>query len=141
MDLSKRFPRSPRETLSGIAMLPRTIDKARAHWAGTLGEYIYDCPMDKQLFKTLGIDAAALAAIVEQAADDRAVLERVRHIWRNPPPAEIESHNDAIEHWSPKSDEGRKHFEETRTRVAPTRTDVTTWTDLIDIEEGRLAPA
>jgi hypothetical protein len=137
MDLTKRFPRSPRERLHGVAMLPRTIDKARAHLAGTLGEYIYDCPMDKQLFATLGVDAAQLAAIVERSGDDRAILEGLQRIWAEPKPPAIDEHNAAIENWRPKSDQGRKHFAETLARVAPGRTNVETWTDLIDIEEGR----
>jgi hypothetical protein len=45
MDLRTQFPRSPRERVAGVAMFARTIDKARAQLAGTLGEFIYDCPM------------------------------------------------------------------------------------------------
>lgn len=41
MDLTKDYPRSPREQLDGIMILPRAIDKARAQLEGKLGEYLY----------------------------------------------------------------------------------------------------
>ena len=139
MDLTKAFPRGPRERLAGVAMLPRTIDKARAQLSGTLGEYIFDCPMDRQLFATLGVSAEDFLDLVSRSPDDIALVAWLR--GRNVPleaPA-IEEHNRVIEGWAPKSPEGRARFEIQRERLAPGRTDITTWTDLIDVEEGRLA--
>lgn len=141
MDLTTRFPRSPREKLDGIAMMPRTIDKARAKLADKLGEYIYDCPMDRQLFATLGVDGDTFLKAVGEANSDGGVVAEIKGAWRSPAPDQIEEHNRAIENWKPKSDEGKKHFQEQRRKVAPNRPDLETWTDLIDIEEGRLAPA
>lgn len=141
MDLTTHFPRSPRERLAGIAMLRRTIDKARSHLDGKLGEYIFDCPMDKQLFATLGIDAGTFLEAVRKASTDEEVLAELKGKWRSPSADEIRAHNDAIEHWKPKSEAGKQHFDEQRQKLAPNRPDITTWTDLIDIEEGRLAPA
>lgn len=141
MDLTTHFPRSPRERLAGIAMFGRTIDKARAHLDGKLGEYIFDCPMDKQLFAALGVDAGVFLGAVRQASTDEGVLAEIKRQWRSPSAEEISAHNDAIEHWKPKSDAGKQHFAEQRQKLAPNRPDITTWTDLIDIEEGRLAPA
>ncbi|NDE76262.1 MAG: DUF5069 domain-containing protein [Proteobacteria bacterium] len=37
MDLTIAFPRSPRITVNGVAMVARTADKARADASGTLG--------------------------------------------------------------------------------------------------------
>ena len=39
MDLTKGPPSSPYDKLGGIVFLPRSIDKMRAHLAGTAGEY------------------------------------------------------------------------------------------------------
>jgi Domain of unknown function (DUF5069) len=36
--------------------------------------------------------------------------------------------------------ESLKHFEELRSRIAPSRTDVVSWADLLDVEEGRMVP-
>ncbi len=37
-DLTKEYPRSPRETLAGYVLAARVLDKCRAAIAGTLGE-------------------------------------------------------------------------------------------------------
>lgn len=36
--------------------------------------------------------------------------------------------------------ESLMHFQELRTKVAPSRTDVVSWSDLLDLEEGRTVP-
>jgi len=138
MDLTKRFPRGPRERMAGIAMLPRTIDKARAAAAGTLGDYIYDCPMDRQLFAALGVDGAAFLDAASHAADDDALLAWLRARAALPAGDALREHNAAIDAWAPKSKKGREHFLEARQRVAPGRTDIETWTELLDVEEGRI---
>jgi hypothetical protein len=139
MDLTKQFPRGPRERLAGVAMLARTIDKARAQLAGTAGEYIFDCPMDRQLFATLGVGGAEFLELVDRSPDDMAVVAWLR--GRNAPleGGAIEEHNRAIEAWAPRSAEGRERFAKQRDAIAPGRADITTWTDLLDVEEGRLA--
>jgi hypothetical protein len=121
-------------------MLARTIDKARAQIAGTAGEYIFDCPMDRQLFATLRVSGGEFLELVGRSPDDMAVVAWLR--GRNAPLEgdAIETHNRAIEAWAPKSPEGRERFAKQRDAIAPGRTDITTWTDLLDVEEGRLAP-
>jgi hypothetical protein len=138
MDLTKQFPRSPRERLAGLAMLPRTIDKARARKAGTLGEYIFDCPMDRRLFETMRTDGEEFLGVVTAADDDAAVVSWFVRNGHMPRGADLESLNDEIEHWGPKTDESRARFEKQRDAIAPGRPDIATWTDLIDAEEGRL---
>ena len=46
-DLTKEYPRSPRETLAGYVIAARMLDKCRAAISGTLGEYHFDCPLDR----------------------------------------------------------------------------------------------
>ena len=139
IDLTNSYPRGPRERLAGVSMLARTIDKARAQLAGTLGEYIYDCPMDRQLFATLGIAGDEFLEVVSRSPDDIAVVAWLRGRSAIPQGEELDAHNGAIENWSPKSPEGKARFDRQREALAPGRTDITTWTDLLDIEEGRLA--
>jgi hypothetical protein len=138
MDLTKNFPRSPRERLAGVAMLPRTIDKARARFAGKLGEYKFDCSMDRRLFESMRTDGDEFLAVVTAANDDAAVVSWFVRNGHMPRGADLESHNADIERWGPKSDESRTRFEQQREKIAPDRLDITTWTDLIDAEEGRL---
>jgi len=138
MDLTKQFPRSPRERLAGVAMLPRTIDKARARKAGTLGEYIFDCPMDQRLFESMRTDGEEFLGVVTASDDDAAIVSWFVRNGHMPRGADLESLNAAIENWEPKSDESRSRFEKQRDVIAPGRPDIKTWTDLIDAEEGRL---
>ncbi|MEO7412167.1 MAG: DUF5069 domain-containing protein [Opitutaceae bacterium] len=75
LDLTKTFPRSPRETLAGYIHAGRMLDKCRAEIAGTAGEYHYDCPLDRCLLDFTGIDAADFKEFVATGADDAAVAE------------------------------------------------------------------
>lgn len=72
-DLTKEFPRSPREKLGGYVHAGRMLDKCRAVVAGTAGEYHYNCPLDRTLLEFTGIDADAFKAFVATGADDAAV--------------------------------------------------------------------
>src|ERR1700682_3344030 len=76
MDLTKSFPRSPRDRLDGIPMLPRTTDKARAYLNGTLGDYKFgdNSGYDRALFETLGIDAESFLECIRQSPDDESVV-------------------------------------------------------------------
>lgn len=140
IDLTNSYPRGPRERLAGVSMLARTIDKARAQLAGTLGEYVYDCPMDRQLFATLGIANDEFLEVVSRSPDDIAVVAWLRGRDAIPEGEALDAHNESIEHWAPKSAESQARFERQREVLAPGRADITTWTDLLDVEEGRLAP-
>jgi hypothetical protein len=118
-------------------MLPRTIDKARASSAGKLGEYIFDCPMDRRLFESMRVDGEEFLGVVTGAEDDSSVISWFVRNGHMPRGAELESLNAEIDDWGPKSDESRARFEKQREQIAPGRSDIKTWTDLIDVEEGR----
>ncbi|HKW44857.1 MAG TPA: DUF5069 domain-containing protein [Candidatus Eremiobacteraceae bacterium] len=137
MDLRKQFPRSPREKLEGVAMLPRTIDKARARAAGTLGEYIFDCPMDRRLFEAMRTDGEEFLGVVTSTDEDPAIVSWFVRNGHMPSGADLDSLNADIDDWKPKTGESRARFEAQREKIAPGRPDIKTWTDLIDVEEGR----
>lgn len=65
-DLNINVPRSSKDTLAGIAHLPRMIDKARALKNNTLGEYIYPCPLDRQVLDFLATNAEDFADLAEE---------------------------------------------------------------------------
>lgn len=136
LDLTKEFPRSPKEVFGGYLHLARMIDKARAKATGKIGEYIYPCPLDQSLLDFLGIknDALYQAAI---EFDDQGVLKWVKVNAVPKTPDEIEKWNLDLLDRKPQTEESMKHFLETRNRIAPHRTDVTTWIELLDLEEGR----
>jgi hypothetical protein len=72
-DLTKEAPRSPRQRISGYAILGRTIDKCRALLWGKIGEYHFDCPLDNYLFGFKGVKGEDFKAQVESGADDQAL--------------------------------------------------------------------
>jgi hypothetical protein len=138
MDLTKSFPRSPKDKLAGIVMLARTIDKARAHNAGMLGEYRYDCPLDREVFEFLGVEQAEFAKKAD-ALTDTALEGWVRsNFLTKRTPAEIDKFNAEFLADAPTpGSESEQYFLGVRNRVDPSRTDVVTWADLLDLEEGR----
>ncbi len=141
MDLTQTFPRSVRETFCGVVMLARTADKARAVANGTNGEYHYNCPMDQTVFGFLGIDPEQFLAKVKIAPDDAEVEQFVKEFTGRKKPAEIEAFNKDFLAQKPASgSDAATSFEQLRASVAPERTDVTTWADLLDLDEKRSVP-
>lgn len=137
MDLTRTFPRSPMEKMAGLVHLPRMLDKAGAFKNHTLGEYIYPCPLDDLIITFLRTDADTL---VEMAAtqEESHIAEWAATRCRDRTPEEMEAVNREIIDRQPDSDEKRQRFLELRNKIDPSRTEVTTWVNLIDLEEGRL---
>ena len=139
LDLTREYPRSPRERLGGYLHLPRMIDKARAKAAGTLGEYIYPCPLDQSLLEFTGISGDAFYESVKER-DDQGILDWIKETAKNQNPKEIEEWNQGFLNRKPHNEESMRHFLEIRNKIAPHRTDVTTWVALLDLDEGREIP-
>jgi hypothetical protein len=140
MDLNKEVPRSPRDKMLGLVSLKRTIDKAKAHNAGTLGEYDYDCPHDRPLFEFLGTNGDEFARKVDELGTDENIEDWVkRDLLKGKTADDIETFNRQREAWSPAADR-RQYFDDMRSRIAPERTDITTWFDLLDLDEKRTVP-
>lgn len=140
MDLTKTFPRSPRETLAGYAHLPRMIDKCRAKLAGTIGDYVYPCPMDQRLLDFMGVSADQLTAVVQQHLTDGPIGQWFQDAAKPHSPGEISAWNEALLARGPDTEEKRAYYRTQQQRIDPTRTDITSWTDLLDLEEGRRVP-
>lgn len=139
LDLTKDYPRSPREKLGGYMHLTRMIDKARAKAAGTSGVYIYPCPLDQSLLEFLDITADAFYEGANEKGD-LEILEWVYKKARVRDPEEVENWNQTLHNRTPRNEESMRHFLETRNKITPHRTDITTWVDLLDLEEGREVP-
>lgn len=140
MDLRKNYPRSPREKLAGYVHLPRMLDKCRATLAGTQGEYIYPCPMDQRLLDFAGLTAEQFTNAVRSAKDDAAVAEWFMKAAKPHSPAEIEQWNEQFLRRGPDTEEKKTYFRQLRDAIDPTRTDITSWADLLDLEEQRPVP-
>ena len=75
LDLTRRPPRGPRETLAGVAFMPRTIDKLRAAMpGGSMGKYLNRPDgMSAVMCKRIGVDMDELRAVVVSAVDEAEV--------------------------------------------------------------------
>ena len=136
LDLNVSVPRSSKETMAGIAHLPRMIDKARAHRNNTLGEYIYPCPLDWHILFFLAANPGDFADLSE-VNDDEQITEWTREASRSRTRMERDLVNGKI--LNRKVDpEDMPSFLKKRNLIDPARTDVNTWDGLIDLEEGHI---
>jgi hypothetical protein len=120
--------------LGGYAILPRMLDKGRATLAGKNGEYHYACPLDQRFLEFTGIDAEALKK--ELSKSDTEILEWINanaKIKRTAP--EILAWTEWQENRAPDNPEGREYFNSLHKAVAPARTDITTWFDVLDADD------
>ena len=77
LDLTKAPPRSPREELAGLCMLPRMIDVARAKLpGGNLGTYQIGRGMSARVLAHLGIEVDEFVEAVRDATTDEEVAAR-----------------------------------------------------------------
>ena len=135
-DLTQRPPRSPRARLGGYAILPRMLDKGRATIEGKNGEYNYACPLDQRFVEFVGIDDEALKKQLTAGKGDGEILEWVQQT------AKLKRTDAEIAAWSlhqegrvPADLESRSFFNEMHQKVAPKREDITTWFELLDLDD------
>ena len=140
MDLNRGFPRSMRVRLNGYVHLARMVDKCRAVLAGTLGEYIYPCPLDERLLEFAGLTADQFTEAVKSNGTDEAMAQWFRQHAAPHTPAELETWNQMMLNRGPNTPEKQLSFNKYRDAIDPSRTDLTSWADLQDLEEGRAVP-
>src|SRR6266487_4412690 len=138
-NLKDQPPRSSRELLGGYVHLARMTDKARAREAGINGDYIYPCPLDKALLSFLEVSEQDFAYAAKSRTDE-LVLEWLAVHARPRSKKQIELWNKQMLERGPDDDAKWAYFKKTRDAIDPSRTDVVTWIDLLDLEEGREVP-
>ncbi len=139
MDLTTQHPRSANEMMAGLVSLARMTDKARASIDGTLGDYHFDCPHDAPLLAFLGVSAPDFAQHVRDLQSDEKIEAWVRDdLLKSKTPAQIAEFNESRSAWRPDAGSpSAEYFEGLRTQVAPGRSDIVTWFDVLDLDEGR----
>jgi hypothetical protein len=135
MNLSKRPPRSMRETVLGVVLLARVMDKANAKLHGSLGEYIYGSPIDDLVFDFLGITADDLLTVCERAGSDAEVERYLSTFVCKKSTVEIDAFNKSVLTREPEGDGEQRYFDDLRRQVAPERDDIRTWVDLFDLDD------
>jgi hypothetical protein len=139
-DLTKDYPRSPRETLAGYVIAARMLDKCRAVLAGTAGEYHFDCPLDNQLLGFAGISAEQFKAFVATGASDEEVAAWIVQHSKNKKRPEIVAWNNKLRATRPcdMPIELQQFLEDYIPKFVPKNRPVYVWFDVYDLEEQRL---
>jgi hypothetical protein len=141
-----KYPRSPKVLLGGIAHLGRFIDKIRLRNAGEIQDYNYiTTGFDKYLIEFLGIDAKAFEQRVLAGGTDEELLAWVHSHGRKPSEQEIAQWSKNLLSSGPKDDAARQRFQGRLQDIATKRGVsvsslplVTTWADVIELDEGRM---
>jgi hypothetical protein len=138
-DLRNTPPRSPCEKMVGYVHLPRMLDKSRATLAGSQGEYVYPCPLDRRLLEFAGITAQQFSDAA-RTRTDQELAEWFRKTAARHSESEINAWNENMLRVGPDTEEKWGYFKATRDAIDPRRSDITAWADLLDLEEGRPVP-
>jgi hypothetical protein len=144
--MAQTYPRSPKIMLGGMAHLARLIDKIRLRHGGQIQDYNYlTVGFDKYLLDLLQIKGDELEKRALEGGTDEELLAWVRAHGRPLTEDELRQWNDRILTGGPKDDAGRQRFQNRLAEVAAKRGVpveqlplVTTWADVIELDEGRL---
>jgi hypothetical protein len=135
-DLTKQPPRSPRVRLGGYVILPRCLDKGRATLAGKNGEFHYACPLDQRFLEFAGINPKALKKELAKGKGDGEILKWIEKNARHKRSApEIAAWSAWQEQRAPDNPDSREYFNGLHKAVAPKRTDIVTWFDVLDVDD------
>ena len=139
-DLTKDYPRSPRETVAGYVIAARMLDKCRAVVAGTAGEYHFNCPLDNQFLGFTGIGAEQFKTFVATGATDAEVAAWIEEHSKVKDRAEIVAWNNKLRCTRPcdMPVEVQEFLEGYIPQFVPKNRPVYVWFDVYDLEEGRL---
>ena len=138
------FPlRSPRDTVGGIMVFGRILDKIRLHAQGALpagyhlGIIAGKRTFDDRVCRLLGVDFDALTARVLAGGSDEAVLEWCFETGRRPDAEQIELFNGFMmkRGWRDAATPGL--IEQRAQAGLGQREDLVTFFDIMDTEEGR----
>lgn len=140
-DLTKNFPRSPRDiSIAGYVVAARALDKCRAVLAETAGEYHSGCPLDEVWLDFAGIKYKAFLKFVATGADDAAVSEWVAKKAKQKNRSEIIAWNNKMrdKQISKMSAKLQAFLEGYIPANIPPKKVVRVWFDVYDIEEKRI---
>jgi gluconokinase len=132
--------RSPHDKTRGIVYFGRMLDKIRLHTAGKLpGDYLGNLGIgfDERCVKFLWVEYPALVARVKQGGTDDDILEWCFGQGRKPSDEEIEVWNEFMRKrgWN---DDGSARLQQRLVEGGfEKRTDIQTFFDFIDLDEGR----
>ena len=112
------------------------LDKGRALLTGKNGDYKYACPLDDRFLEFIGIDPEALKKELASGKTDSQILEWIMaQATRKVTEPEILAWSMCQEQRAPGNVEARQYFNELHSKIAPQREDISTWFDLLDLDD------
>lgn len=136
VDLTAAPPRSARaKDVAGICGVARMADKARAARAEKIGDYIYgdDSGQDVRILTFLGISAVDFQEAAVKNPNDLEIGAWVRENC-DKSDDDIETFNETLINYAP-NEASQERFNARRQEIDPTRTDITTWVALQDLDD------
>lgn len=139
-DLTREFPRSPRETLGGFVLAARAVDKCRAVLAGTGGDYHSGCPLDEMFLSFAGIPYDSFRDFVATGAGDEEIGGWIEKNHQVASRIEIIRWNNELrgKRISELPDGVQEFLEDYIPKFLPKNRPVYAFFDVYDIEEGRI---
>jgi hypothetical protein len=139
-DLTKEFPRSPREMLAGYVIAARAVDKCRAVLAGTGGEYHSGCPVDAMFLEFAGIGYDKFRDFVATGATDAEMTTWIQQQAKPRPRAEIIQWNNELRarRLSELPAGIQEYMEDYIPKFVPRNRPVYVFFDVYDLEEQRI---
>jgi hypothetical protein len=139
-DLTKEFPRSPRETLAGYVLGARCLDKCRAVLNNTQGEFHFNCPLDQRFLGFAEIDAEKLKNFVATGATDTEVAQWIAANAKKRERVEIIQWNNQQRdlRLSELPPQLQEYMEDYIQQFIPRNRPVYHWFDVYDLEEERI---
>ena len=139
-DLTKEFPRSPRELLGGYVIAARAVDKCRAVLASTAGEYHSGCPVDAMFLDFAGISYDQFKEFVATGASDAEIADWIQKTAKQRPRIEIIRWNNELraKRLCDLPDGIQEYMEDYIPKFVPKNRPVYVFFDVYDLEEERI---
>ncbi len=141
---TRKFPRSPYDTVGGLVYFARMLDKIRLHAAGVLPEVYHQhlgCDFDGRCLKLLGVSYEDVKKLVLAGVPDEEVFAWCQKNGRGIDEDDIEIWNGFMTKrgWRDEHSD-RIVFRLKDSRIEDRDKDVATMFDFIDVDEGRTPP-
>jgi hypothetical protein len=139
-DLTRDFPRSPREMIAGYVVAARAVDKCRSVLAGTAGEYHSGCPLDMMWLDFAGISYEAFREFVATGATDDEIAEWIGKSATKRERIEIIRWNNDLrgKRLGELTDGLQEYMEDYVKQFIPRNRPVYAFFDIYDLEEQRI---
>lgn len=118
-------------------MISRTLDKALAFNAKTQGKYIFPCPLDKIIMGFMETDHEEIMRLAQKMSDEE-ITRWINKQCSNHSQKDKDRINFKILNEKPDTRKEQTRFKELRNQIDLDRTDITTWVDLIELDENRM---